>query len=193
MTKDGDAGAFHLDVGRLRRRNGDRRDVHIEAHIPDLFITASRVPEGSSVLVDGVLESVPGGVLLTARVTAPFEGECRRCLEMATGTLEAKVVELVTDEADPETGYAIDGDTLDVRDIVHDACILELPLAPLCREGCIGLCPICGVNRNLEQCSCQPPADPRWAALAGLPGDELTEKADIPAQHDQGTGRDPAP
>jgi uncharacterized protein len=193
VTRPADAGGFRLEVARLRRRNGDRREVHVEGHIPELFITASRVPEGALVVLDGVLESVPGGVLLTATVTAPFEGECRRCLDRATGTLESEVVELVTDLPDPETGYLIEGDHLDVRAIVHDACILELPLAPLCREGCLGLCPICGVNRNLEQCSCQPPTDPRWAALAGLAGDEMTEKADTPAGRDQGARRDQAP
>lgn len=184
---------FRVEVARLRKRHGERRDVHLEGTIPDLFVTASRVPEGSPVVLDGVLESVPGGVMLTAVVTAPFEGECRRCLDRASGTLAAEVAELVTDVADPETGYRVEGDVLDVRGIVHDACILELPLAPLCREGCLGLCPICGVNRNLEQCSCQPSTDPRWVALGGLAGDELTEKADIPAGREERNRRDDAP
>jgi uncharacterized protein len=52
--------------------------------------------------------------------------------------------------------------------VVRDACILDLPLAPLCRADCAGLCPECGVNRNLEQCSCDAPTDPRWDALRAL-------------------------
>jgi uncharacterized protein len=38
----------------------------------------------------------------------------------------------------------------------------------LCRADCAGLCPECGVNRNLEQCSCGAPIDLRWAALGAL-------------------------
>ncbi len=46
---------------------------------------------------------------------------------------------------------------------------LALPVKPLCREACRGLCPVCGVNRNAESCSCaREEGDPRLAALQGL-------------------------
>jgi uncharacterized protein len=137
--------------------------------IPELFVTASRVPDGAPVRIEGVLESAHGGgVLVTADISAPFVGECRRCLGEARGVIKAQVVELITDEPDPDTGYFVDGDTLDLLTLAHDACILELPLAPLCREGCAGLCPVCGTNLNLEKCSCTLPADSRWAGLTQL-------------------------
>jgi uncharacterized protein len=174
------ADAFRVDVGALRRHPGERREFRRCGEIEELYVTAARVPEGVEVCIEGVLESVSGGILVTAAVSAPWEGECRRCLDAARGQLAAEVVELVTDEPDPDTGYALQGDVLDVRAMAHDACILELPPAPLCKEGCRGLCPVCGVNRNIEQCSCAPPLDPRWAALAGLAGGEQQV-----AQHDR--------
>lgn len=140
----------------------------MEGPIPDLFVTGSRVPDGAPVLLEGLIESVHGGLVVTAGVLAPFEGECRRCLGLARGRLRADVVELITDEPDPDTGYVIEGGTLDLLTVAHDACILELPLAPLCREDCAGLCPECGVNLNLEKCSCTLPADPRLAVLGQL-------------------------
>lgn len=46
---------------------------------------------------------------------------------------------------------------------------LALPVKPLCKENCLGLCPLCGANRNTEQCSCRTAeGDPRLAALRGL-------------------------
>lgn len=46
---------------------------------------------------------------------------------------------------------------------------LALPVKPLCAENCKGLCPVCGVNKNTEHCSCQKhEGDPRLAALRGL-------------------------
>jgi uncharacterized protein len=158
---------FAVDVGALRRRPGSRREVQLSGPIEELSVTSSRVPDGSPVEVDGVVESMHGGgLLVTATVSAPYEGECRRCLGVAKGTLRAEVVELITDEPDPDTGYVLNGDTLDLLTVAHDACILELPLAPLCREECAGLCPECGTNLNLETCSCTLPVDPRWAGLA---------------------------
>jgi uncharacterized protein len=46
--------------------------------------------------------------------------------------------------------------------------VLAVPFAPLCREDCKGLCPQCGIDRNTGTCSCEPPIDPRLAALKGL-------------------------
>jgi uncharacterized protein len=152
--------------------------VHLDGPIEELEVTSSRVAAGEPVVLDGVIESVHGGLLVTATVSAPYVGECRRCLGIARGTLAAHVVELITDEPDPDTGYVVDGDTLDLLTVAHDACILELPLAPLCREGCAGLCPECGANLNLEKCSCTLPVDPRWAGLAQLNEKEESDLAE---------------
>jgi uncharacterized protein len=154
--------------------------VHIEACIPELSITSCRVPEAEPVSVDLVLESVSGAILVTGTVAAPFVGECRRCLGPARGTVRAGVRELVGDKPDLETDYVLSGDVLDLEPIVHDACILELPLAPLCATSCPGLCPECGSNRNIEHCSCMPSTDVRWAVLAGLNESEVSEGADPP-------------
>ena len=55
--------------------------------------------------------------------------------------------------------------TLDPEPLVRDAIALELPFAPLCSPTCRGLCPRCGGDRNLGECSCTEAIDPRWAAL----------------------------
>jgi uncharacterized protein len=89
-------------------------------------------------------------------------------LEPAVGIVEDEVCELCCEDGDVETTYPLHGDLLDLAPVVRDACILDLPLAPLCRADCAGLCPECGVNRNLEQCACDAPTDPRWDSLRAL-------------------------
>jgi len=149
-----------------------RRRLHVVGPIPELAVTDSRVPEGSDVDVDVVLESMLGGVVVAGTVSAVWEGECRRCLEPANGRLVAQVREIFSDDPEPELGYALTPDWLDLEPLAHDACILELPLAPLCGLDCLGLCPGCGANRNYETCTCTEKTDPRWAALAGLGANE---------------------
>ena len=56
-------------------------------------------------------------------------------------------------------GY-YDGDRLDLGEVVREQVLLALPLKPLCREDCRGLCPRCGQNRNLGPCGCPPPEEP---------------------------------
>ena len=64
-----------------------------------------------------------------------------------------------------EDTYPIEGDHLDLQPLVRDALLLELPLAPLCREDCRGLCPECGADLNAAPCECRPAGDPRWGPL----------------------------
>ncbi len=154
-----------VPVASLLREPGSRRRVTTSAVVEDLAVSGSFVPEGAEVVVDVLLESVHDGILVSGTVTASWQGACRRCLEPAQGVLVVEVRELCVEAGDEETTYPLDGDELDLEPIAHDACILALPLAPLCEEGCLGLCPECGVNRNLEQCSCEPPPDPRWGSL----------------------------
>lgn len=149
-----------VPVASLRRRHGSVIDVEVSAVIPELAVTDSWVPEGVPVSFAGTVESAIGGVTVTGVVLSVYEGTCRRCLESAHGDLVAAISEVCTDDPDPDLGYGLNGDFLDLEPMVHDACILELPLAPLCQDDCQGLCPECGVNRNHETCSCEAP-DPR--------------------------------
>ncbi len=103
----------------------------------------------------------------TAR--APWEGECRRCLCEVTGTAEARIEEIFVTEPEEGETYPILGDHIDLEPLAREAIVLALPLAPLCRADCAGLCSTCGADLNGGPCGC-PPADtdPRWAALDAL-------------------------
>lgn len=173
---------FLVNVATFRRSTGSRRSECRRGPIPDLEITGSRVPPGGVVEVDAVLDATDGGVAVGATVRTPWVGECRRCLGEVTGQLEAEVHELYQahHRADPapedeEETYPLTGDFLDLEPLARDAVLLSLPLAPLCRPDCAGLCPTCGADLNAGPCRCPPAgADPRWAGLEVLRGRDLS-------------------
>lgn len=69
---------------------------------------------------------------------------------------------------DPTTTFYSD-DRIDLGQIVREQCYLVLPMKPLCRPDCQGLCVQCGINLNTERCSCvQRWQDPRLAVLQSL-------------------------
>ena len=88
-----------------------------------------------------MLEAMPAGISVTGVVTAPWAGECRRCLVTATGTLTVPVRELYTEDGDGEDAYPLADDEVDLEDLVHDAVLLELPHRPASAGGLPGLCP----------------------------------------------------
>ena len=58
---------------------------------------------------------------------------------------------------------------IDLEPVAREAVLLELPLAPLCREDCAGLCPECGAVLDEVRCGHGiDAADPRWSALDDL-------------------------
>jgi uncharacterized protein len=116
------------------------------------------------------LESFSGGLRAKGRVEAPWHGICRRCSTPVLGVSDVAVNERFVDERGPgdEETYLIEHDFADLAAMAHDAIFLDLPLAPLCREDCQGLCPYCGIDRNEATCTCQAPVDARWATLDGL-------------------------
>jgi uncharacterized protein len=163
---------LRVGITELRRRPGTQRDVTLATTVPDLAITTARVPAGAEVEVDAVLEAVEGGITVGGHVVAPWEGECRRCLEPVSGTLDVELHEVFeNDPTDGET-YPIEGEDVDLEPVVRDAVLLNLPLAPLCREDCAGPAPeefpaVVAGEDDADDAG-EPARDPRWAALDEL-------------------------
>jgi uncharacterized protein len=148
-----------------------------------LGLELARVPAGEPMVLDLRMEAVVEGVLVSGTVTAPIVGECSRCLDPVTGEITVEVQELfaypdsATDaSADADEVRRLSGDLLDLEPVIRDAVVLGLPLSPLCRADCRGLCPTCGIRwEDLPGDHTHETVDPRWAALTERFGTRSTE------------------
>ena len=120
------------------------------------------------------------GLRLRGHLHGDIAPACARCLEPIPMTVdrdldllyqpesvigESAEVEIHT--ADTEVGFFAGGG-VDVAEVAREQILLALPMQPLCRSDCRGLCPKCGANLNQGPCSCAPAADDRWSALKTL-------------------------
>jgi uncharacterized protein len=159
---------FDVALGDLRDLRGARRVVRRaalgEALVADVD---SRVPAAAEALADVVLESFDGGVAVSGKVSTVWEGECRRCLCRIDGELVGDVREIFRRGGGAEEGtYPMGTDRVNLREVVLDSLFAALPLLPLCRPDCRGICPRCGTDRNIAPCDCQEiQVDPRWSVL----------------------------
>ncbi|MGH3254476.1 MAG: YceD family protein [Streptosporangiaceae bacterium] len=179
----------------LGRQPGSARNRKLTAPAPaDLRLELIGVPEGAAAELDLRFEAVAEGVLVTGTVTAPLAGECARCLGPVASSVTASFTELYLypparprgtgqgrdgrhhqdrrdrydehEEQDDEERY-LDGDLLDLEPALRDAVVLALPMSPLCRDDCPGLCIECGAplgDAGLGHRH-EDPQDPRWNAL----------------------------
>ena len=120
-------------------------------------------------------------ILVTGKMDTSVKGECSRCLERFQYPLKMNLEEELFLTIDPVSGLPLPPPTeagaflidenhmLDLGEAVRQYKIMALPMNPVCRKDCSGLCPQCGRNLNQGTCDCAPlPADPRWAQLQGL-------------------------
>jgi uncharacterized protein len=152
-------------VGTVRREKGTT--VILEVKISsEMEMTCSRCLEAFSVpvYVDVRTRFVPPAEFAkVTEETAPHDGKLIAG-DVDDGDLSETDESDVDDEVLGIAEYR--DDKIDLREVVREQLYLALPMKPLCREDCKGLCPVCGVNRNRETCTCQQEwVDPRRAAL----------------------------
>jgi uncharacterized protein len=141
----------------------------IDAEVAGLGSLGVSVPDDVPVHLDLTLTSDPGGLTAGGMIETVWVGECRRCGGPVEGRVKAAVRErFAGGGSDDEDAYLLADDVVDLEPLVRDAVLLELPLAPLCAETCLGLCPQCGTNWNESPCQCRPAADSRWTPLDQL-------------------------
>lgn len=92
--------------------------------------------------------AVSGRLLVSGRVSVRLRAQCSRCAEYFSF--------LVSEPSFLRTYVLRPGlEEVDVTGDLREALVLRIPIYPLCREGCRGLCPGCGANLNREECTCE--------------------------------------
>jgi uncharacterized protein len=160
---------LRIPLAAALRHPGNSRPVTTVVTLADLGNAVAQVAPGTPIDLDLELERISEGIVVRGELTSTWSAPCSRCLEPVTGALGVHVDELF--EAVPLEGetYPLEEDVIDLEPMVRDALLLELPLVPLCRADCAGLCASCGVNHNIASCDCATDEpDPRWAALRSL-------------------------
>ncbi|WP_429885454.1 YceD family protein [Geoalkalibacter halelectricus] len=114
---------------------------------------------------------------VAARVLLP----CSRCLQEVETPLRADISATFASELPLIEGgesdeveltaedmglLPVEGDEIDLREVIQEQIIMELPLRPLCGTDCRGICPFCGANLNDGDCGCRAPVfNNKFAAL----------------------------
>jgi uncharacterized protein len=155
---------------------------HLERRFePETFGKDEAFRVVAPVEVTGELRKDAQKVRLVGHVGSALELDCSRCLEPFIVPIDMKFDVLFlpaganTGEGEQEVAQEDLGvsfykdDTIDLGEVLREQFYLALPMKPLCREDCQGLCPLCGKNRNRERCDCQAEwVDPRFDALRKL-------------------------
>jgi len=151
---------------QLRSAIGTTRDYEVSE-------TIDVTGDGNGSLVQGKVSLIrtDRGILVKGKLEAAVELSCSRCLNLFNCPITLNIEEeyfptidmasgaslLVPDE--PDCFTINERHELNLTEAIRQCALLAIPMKPLCREDCAGLCPNCGQNLNLGPCSC-PPQEP---------------------------------
>ena len=166
---------------RLHEIGDDPYTWSEEESVPASALGREEVEAVGPVRWRGQIQRLDSGFLLRADLAYDQTLACQRCLGSVTEPVEEEIELLLVrhepgaEEEERELEeedlgiMVVDGDEVDLRPVLLEQMQLNVPMRPLCREECAGLCPTCGANRNEGDCGCETETtDPRWAGLADL-------------------------
>ncbi len=143
-------GPFLLLVTDLVGRPGAHRDETLVGPI-EIRMDLGSVDHPVTARVR--LEALADEVLARGTVAYSADLQCNRCLTRWVESGEAAFTQLFGREADENTQLISRDGHIDLEPTIRDEVSLALPLVPLCRKDCLGLCPTCGTDLNTAPCS----------------------------------------
>jgi uncharacterized protein len=138
---------------------GGRQSVAIADDVPIEPFEGVAFPKPAHVALE--LSLVGQTLAVTGTVDALARGSCDACLIDVERNLHVDVYERL----DPNRGRDVDpfgesnvltGQRLDVADLAQQVLLVALPMGLRCKDDCLGLCCVCGADRNRGECSCDP-------------------------------------
>jgi uncharacterized protein len=137
---------------------------------------------GQSVVQGGVeLMRTDRSILVRGTLHAEVEVTCSRCLSLFSCPLTLNIEEEYFPITDVASGASLllpeepgcftidEHHVIDLTEVICQYALLTIPMKPLCRGDCVGLCPDCGHNLNQGPCDCLPQGtEPRWSELNKL-------------------------
>ena len=135
-----------------------------------------RKPITRPVVAEGSVINHAGALVLNGTARSELDLVCDRCGKEFSREKVVPLDSLLAEELENEDSedeiFLLDGNELDLDEVVTTAFVLAMDTTNLCSEDCKGLCAKCGADLNLGPCGCRPEVEPRLAARAQLLDDE---------------------
>lgn len=166
---------MNINLARLKLRPQESETFYLQAPGQNEILQELGGQFLDPVTVELVVENTGRLFLAHGKVKTRVQLPCSRCLKKFSYPILTDIeMELVhstkTENISRDEDYVFfTGDIADLSAPVREAIYLAIPIIPLCKEDCRGLCSICGIDKNTGDCTCvNEDIDPRWEKLKNL-------------------------
>ena len=151
---------MRINVSQIKKDLGASEKVEFKQEISHEFLPRQIKLDGP-VEIKASVTNAGESIMLKGRLSVKARMQCDRCLEDFITQLKAPLEEeyylLSEEEESSPSDYdkaTYKNNTIDITPLVEEAILLSIPMRPLCKEDCQGLCAHCGQNLNTESCDC---------------------------------------
>ena len=167
----------------IKIANIPREGLPVDIMVPPGSIDTSDINEGvpEHIHFKGEIAMVNRRYFVSGKILSPWKLTCARCLKSFTWNLDTAFRTILTASITEDAPKSrrmndemldesiLEGDEIDLGQILREQMILHLPMKPICSDQCRGLCPECGRDLNEGNCECKKsPADPQLMKLRNL-------------------------
>ncbi len=162
---------MEMDIAQVQRDIGSTVSYDLTEEFPGFLFGSDHLSFNSPVHVQVKVHNTGKFLLVQGTIQTEIITTCGRCLEEFNYPLNLEyedewVLRSLASEEQKETAFLFDKDEIEIKDRILEQIVLALPMKFICSIDCQGLCPSCGVNRNLGKCEClDKEVDSRFAEL----------------------------
>ena len=145
-----------INFSDLLSKKNRKKQISLTFELETFEFEGEEIRAIEKVDVEGVAISENDVIVINASIKTKLQLSCSRCLDTFIYPIDIDIEERFTNnkELEDQEIMFVDGDTLDITEIIENSIISTLPIKRLCKEDCKGLCSQCGANKNVENCSC---------------------------------------
>ncbi len=166
---------MEINVARISKSEGIKEKIDLVQDVSGTKIdfNGENLLITSQIEVHGSMVNFEGKISVNLNIVTDVKRFCSRCLDsydehICVDSIFSFVKE-GADVNDDEDVYYYKSDIIDIGDVVLGEIFAAMPMKPLCKEDCNGLCAICGKNKNITKCDCKEDnIDPRMQGLSKL-------------------------
>lgn len=163
---------MEIDISQVRREIGSVVSFNLTEKIPGFLFGSDNLSFNTPLHFQIEVHNTGKLLLVQGTIRTDLTATCGRCLEEFIYPLvityeDEWILREYASEDQKETAFIFDQDVIEIGDRILEQVVMALPMKFICSAECLGLCPTCGVNRNLAKCECQDKVlDPRLAGLS---------------------------
>ena len=164
-----------IQFSDLLSKRSRKKEISLSFPFEKIIFEGDEITAVDPVCVEGMITTYEDMLVMKATIKTKLNLTCSRCLDTFIYPIDIEIEERFTNNEElrnEEDVIFVEGDSINITEIIENSIISTLPIKRLCKSDCKGLCSSCGANKNTSSCNCNnEDVDIRLAKLRELFGE----------------------